>query len=65
MDHWKNRSEKNRSIRDLVQEEDVENQKDVKGEKRETREVRNTEDSEKKGHYGAPYAKEEQGELAT
>jgi hypothetical protein len=34
MDHWKNGSEKNRGIRDLVLKEDVENQMEGKGEKR-------------------------------
>jgi hypothetical protein len=34
MDHWENGSEKNRNLRDLVLEEDVENQMDGIGEKR-------------------------------
>jgi hypothetical protein len=34
MDHWKNGLEKNRSLRDLVLKEDVENQLDKIGEKR-------------------------------
>jgi hypothetical protein len=34
MDHWKNGSEEKRSLRDLVLEEDVENQMNGKSEKR-------------------------------
>jgi hypothetical protein len=34
MDNWRNGSEKNRSLQDLVLEEGVENQMDCKGEKR-------------------------------
>jgi hypothetical protein len=57
MDQWKNGSEKKRNFQDLVPEEGFENQMDGKGEKRGG--------IEKKGLYGTPYAKEEQGGLAT
>jgi hypothetical protein len=50
MDHWKNGSEKNTSLRDLVLEEAVENQMDGKGEKLEgTQKNRRRKDSMK--HY--------------
>jgi hypothetical protein len=45
----------------MVLEEGVENQMDGKREKR----GGNTEESEKKGFWGAPYTKGEQGGMAT
>jgi hypothetical protein len=60
MGHWKNGSEKNRSLRDLVLEEDVENQMVGKGEKR-----LSARKNRKKGLHGAPFPQEELGGLAT
>jgi hypothetical protein len=59
MEHRKNRSEKTISLRDLLLEGGVENQRDGKGEKRV-----GIQKNRRKKDYEAPYAKEERSGLA-